>query len=233
MEYKTFKEIRKTLVMELNECFTDDNFKFIKIMNKEIEEGTDREGFFPYCSGWIGNSAPIVGETILFLGQDFGTEKYFLKINNTGEVRESTCNGLKKLGESILNKGFLSNIFVGLRKHPPMKGLNHEALSLKYIDLNKKYLDIQIEVINPSLIILLGHVPHQFVRNNYDSIFDDEKTNEIMNFKFKKEDSYLSFKAKFDKSYQCLTIAHPSNWISKNLNSENYPKIITELLNKG
>ncbi|MEP7167802.1 MAG: uracil-DNA glycosylase family protein [Bacteroidota bacterium] len=157
------KELQKVFKEKIEESDTD-------FENKIIKEGL---GVFPYGSGLLDTGNEEIPQNgILILGYDFGGIDYFKKIKNNGEEKKPTLKGITEIiSEENKNKVFLSNVFMGLRR----KGIkNMEKLpgliNDKYVTCCKAFLEIQLENINPKLIIILGNKPYHFLNKNFSNL---------------------------------------------------------------
>jgi hypothetical protein len=130
-------------------------------------------GFFPLGLGIltennkIKNGHPndeIEKGGIMVLGNDFGTETYVNNyLNNpekrVGETDSKTINNLlsEKVGLN-LNKTFFTNFYLGVRTHPNASMTKRvEKLQDSYKKICYEFFFTQINLLNPSIIICLGH----------------------------------------------------------------------------
>ena len=156
------RELREELQKHFKEKFAGIETDFEKYITNGL-------GFFPYGSGLMEIDKEEIPENgILILGQDFGNVVYFENIKENGEAEKHTMKNLQEvLSNEIKNKVFLSNVFMGLRE----KEFNNTEkfpglLNVEYLRLCKTFLEIQIEIIKPHLIITLGKIPQEFLEKN-------------------------------------------------------------------
>ena len=140
------------------------NFKSIEVdFKKQIKNGL---GFFPYGTGLLQEGqSKIPLNCILILGKEFGSTEYFDRIKNNGEKSEPTIkNLLKVIDTDLVDKVFLSNVFMGLIKDGKNLDVNREIKNPNYNNLCKEFLEYQINSINPLLIVTLGNIPNEFFK---------------------------------------------------------------------
>lgn len=122
-------------------------------------------GFFPLGTGILNKESKLAYAEIqeggtFILGNDFGTLSYIKnKCGNKREEGSITIKNLETVGLNI-DKCFFSNLFMGLRDDVNHPGTTMTKLIQKrqkeYIDFCKKFLKIQIDFINPKVIVCLG-----------------------------------------------------------------------------
>ncbi len=123
-------------------------------------------GFFPLGSGILTEGqSKIEGATInegetLVLGNDFGTVTYLeTKCKGNREDNSKTIKNLLSLGISTCTT-FFTNFYLGLRKDSLYQGTTMtkriKNLEQEYKDLCFNFFRIQIEMINPRIVICLG-----------------------------------------------------------------------------
>jgi len=131
-------------------------------------------GFFPLGMGILTDEikflkseeaieSQIEAGGVMVLGNDFGTTNYVdNECNNIGETDGRTIKNL--LNDNVglnLNNTFFTNFHLGLRDniaHPEAE-MRKRAVSLTkgYKEFCYKFFLIQLRLINPSVIICLGH----------------------------------------------------------------------------
>ena len=141
-----------------------------------VREQVNGTAFFPGGSG-LYNDIPCFNiPTIFVLGQDFSTEDYYNRILDGG-IRDTDCptwvNLLKlfKQAEIDLCDCFFSNAFIGLRKTTSMTGPFPGYKDVHFVNRNLQYLNFQIQIMKPSLIITLGkHAANMLYRLSQDDL---------------------------------------------------------------
>lgn len=207
MQIRTLAILRKELEKVFNSCFNDS--MDVSIKDKIIQNGI---GFFPHGSGLLSSDKESLPQNgILFVGQDFGTERYLTpEIIKNGEIGNKTyTNLINFIPEHLKTKCFLSNLLIGLRKTPKMTGKNP---ALRYLEKNKQYintcfafLEVQIKATKPQLIVFLGTEPFKATLNHYN-------LGTFSTFKEYYSGTKNYFLTVSKKQYKIIAIPHPCNW---------------------
>lgn len=208
MQIRTVSQLRKELEKVFNSCFTD--LMEVTIKDKIIQNGI---GFFPYGSGLLSSDIENLPQNgILFVGQDFGTERYLTpEIIKNGEIGNRTYSNLVNfIPENLKTKCFLTNLFIGLRKPPAkMMGKNPVLSDLvknkDYISACFAFLETQIEATKPKLIVFLGTEPFKATLNFYN-------LGTFSTFKEYYSGSQNHYLTVSKKQYKIIAIPHPCNW---------------------
>jgi uracil-DNA glycosylase family 4 len=141
-------------------------------------------GFFPL--GWgildennkIKDATPTYGIEeggVMVLGNDFGTVNYVNdKCTGIGETNSKTIDNLlnEKVGLNR-NKTFFTNFYLGARTHPNATMTKRvEELQDNYKETCYKFFLIQLNLLNPKIIICLGHdVKNALLESKESSLF--------------------------------------------------------------
>lgn len=127
-------------------------------------------GFFPLCFGVLTDNITIDSKAseveiaeggVMVLGNDFGTVSYVNdKCTGFGETKTNkTINNLldDRVGLN-LNNTFFTNFYLGVRTHPDATMTKRvEKLCKKYKEISYHFFLIQLNRLNPKIIICLGH----------------------------------------------------------------------------
>lgn len=149
---KYFNELEKT--SNIKEAFEKSEMK-MEVQKLDF-------GFFPLGSGiFIDNKsnleiAEIDNCEIMVLGNDFGTEKYIIKKCPNNKERKSNPT-IRNLLELKMNEKttFYTNLFLGLRNGDKMVGV--KKLQKEYLNFCIDFFKIQLEFINPKVVLCLGN----------------------------------------------------------------------------
>lgn len=216
---KNIDQLRK----ELEKVFSSNTSKLMdtSIEDKIIQNGI---GFFPYGSGLLGfDKENLPQNGILFVGQDFGTERYLTpEIIKNGEIGNKTyTNLINFITEHLKTKCFLSNLLIGLRKTPKMTGKNPALIRIdknkEYIEACFNFLEIQVKATEPQLVVFLGTEPFKAILNYY-------KLGTFKTFKEYYSGSQNHYLIVNKKQYKIIVIPHPCNW---HFNFKHEQKLIT------
>jgi uracil-DNA glycosylase family 4 len=200
-------------------------------------------GFFPLGLGILTennktNEVPTTDEIepggVMVLGNDFGTVRYVNSyVNNPdkkiGETDGKTIRNL--LNEEVgidKNKTFFTNFYLGVRTHPNATMTKRvEELQDKYKEICYKFFLTQLNLLNPQIIICLGHD----VKN---ALLESKESNSFIKWKPKSG----SIKKLHDLDYDIININNKELGIRKFViiphpcDLRNFTKIHREKLNK-
>lgn len=175
-------------------------------------EQTLKQGFFPACTGTIDGNIDIGKMDTLILGQDFGSlGDYNRRVKNKGEFieKQSTWKQLIPMLENLgldSKKSFYSNYLMGLRKDEGNVGISPGISDHNYLKLCNSFLEQQVRVIRPKVIVFLGKVSFGLSKGLSEP--------EIRNLKFIKkirEENIQKPNIKIGgKNYPCIYLIHPS-----------------------
>lgn len=201
-------------------------------------------GFFPLGSGILAENnnlitkASIVDDGIMVLGNDFGTVTYLkTKCKNNREDNSKTITNLLSLGLN-LETTFFTNFYLGLRDDKLYQGTSMtnrvKKLEQDYKDLCYNFFKIQLELINPKVVICLGAEVGQTL-SEYSDLFEtfSKKKNTITNLY--SDNSTTDYIINVDDNYlgnrKFILIPHPSyahiNWAKNDIKNK-IIKAITE-----
>jgi DNA polymerase len=138
----------------------------------EIENGIyDKEDQIGPWSKWQGN----LNSKILLIGQDWGSEKYYLDYKGNHNDHSITNTRIKEVFESIgIDIGlpsspnenapcFFTNVVLGLKE-----GNKSNPIKSKWVNEHaKEFLMPTIEIINPEIIITLGKPAYDSIASIY------------------------------------------------------------------
>lgn len=140
-----------------------------------IDTMIDNTAFFPGGKGLWKEEDSEIFPTILVLGQDFSTEKEYVRMlqNKVNDLNGSTWRNLRKLfieANVELLECFFSNVFMGLRKTDSMTGKFPGFKDQGFVTRNIEFLLFQIDTIKPNLIITLGKYSAELVSKLSDDL---------------------------------------------------------------
>jgi uracil-DNA glycosylase len=171
----------------------------------------DITAFFPGGKGIWKEEESEVFPSILVLGQDFSTEKEYVRMqkNIVNDIDGPTWRNLRKLFKEAnvdLLDCFFSNVFMGLRKTDSMTGKFPGFKDKEFVSRNIKFLLFQIDTIKPKIIITLGKYSAELLA----SLSDD--LNSWKNSKALREaDIGLKRDVKINgNTFTCVALEHPS-----------------------
>lgn len=140
-----------------------------------IDTMIDKTAFFPGGKGLWKEEESEVFPSILILGQDFSTEKEYVRMlqNKVNDIDGPTWRNLKKLfiqADVKLMDCFFSNVFMGLRKTDSMTGKFPGFKDKEFIKRNIEFLLFQMDTLKPKVIITLGKYSAEFVASLTDDL---------------------------------------------------------------
>jgi uracil-DNA glycosylase len=118
-------------------------------------------GFFPGGRGlWLEENSTKF-PNIMVLGQDFSSVKEYIRWAEkaVAEIQSPTWRNLIVLFKEVgidLNECFFSNVFMGLRDTDKETGKFPGFKDRNFIKRNLEYLQYQIDIVSPDVIITLG-----------------------------------------------------------------------------
>ena len=167
-------------------------------------------GFFPLGSGILTENskkdiAKIDNCKIMVLGNDFGTREYLKNIKNNKEKETSPTirNLIQNTGLGLNTETtFFTNLFMGLRSEGKMTGKKKLTTEFKKVCFD--FLQIQLKLINPRIVICLGTEVGQAL----------SEKNEFLDFSF--INNIVKTSSPFFGNRTYILIPHPSyahiNW---------------------
>lgn len=177
----------------------------------EVTTMIDITAFFPGGKGLWKEEESDVFPTILILGQDFSTEKEYMRMmqNKVNDINGSTWRNLRELFKEAnvsLIDCFFSNVFMGLRKTESMTGKFPGFKNEDFVSRNIEFLLFQINVIKPKLIITLGKYSAELVSKLSDDL------NSWRNYRaLRQPDIGLKKDIKINGNIlTCVALEHPS-----------------------
>jgi len=144
--------------------------------------------FFPGGYGvWMENNTDILPD-IMVIGQDFSLKEQHEKILTgiTHDIDTNTWKEIIKLFKEVgipLCRCFFTNSMMGLRESGSNTGIFIGLKDDNYLKRNISFLENQIELVKPSLIIVLGSIAPKVISNL------SEKLKIWKDFNFKKIDN--------------------------------------------
>ncbi len=149
----------------------------------EVENGIyDKENHIGPWSKWQGN----LNAKIMFIGQDWGSEQYYLDYKGNHNNKSVTNKRVKEAFEligidvglpNIPNKDapcFFTNVILGLKG-----GNKASPIKSKWVKEHaEEFLKLTIEIVDPEIIITLGKPAYHSVADIYD--IEKENMNEII-----------------------------------------------------
>lgn len=121
----------------------------------------DGTAFFPGGRGlWMDEDTDVF-PSILVLGHDFSTEKWYLRMLN-GEVKDISSPTWINMIRLFLQANvdirhcFFTNVFMGLRRTESMTGVFPGFRDKGFVERNVQFLSFQIEAVKPKVIVTLG-----------------------------------------------------------------------------
>lgn len=125
-------------------------------------------GFFPGGRGlWELNDQTVADKSVMVLGQDFGTETYFLGLKDSEkETLPTWRNLLILLKEANVKPSdcFFTNAFLGLRSGSAnMTGKSPAWENLHFVSACQGFFLIQFALQKPRIILVLGENPARFL----------------------------------------------------------------------
>jgi hypothetical protein len=178
-------------------------------------------GFFPLGDGILINEIEKKKDINLFkimvLGNDFGTNEYLIKECPDGKEKDTNTtisNLIKRLRLDVTHT-FFTNFHLGVRK----EGSNTNRivrLNADYKNLCYAYFLKQLEIINPEIVLCLGHeVRRSLIENS--SLFNDWKPKDATLKELYESGKYqIDINDKELGKRKFIIIPHPSD--NRNLN---------------
>lgn len=176
-----------------------------------IDTMLDVTAFFPGGKGLWNEEESETFPSILALGQDFSTEKVYLKMlhDKGSEINGPTWRNLRQLfieANIEFTDCFFSNVFMGLRKTDSMTGKFPGFKDKGFVSRNLNFLLFQIQTIEPKMIITLGKYSADLVSKLSDNL-EPWKNNKALN----EPDIGLIKKVGINgNNYTCVALEHPS-----------------------
>lgn len=190
---------------------------------REMIKGT---AFFPGGRGiWLEEETDIF-PSILVLGQDFSTFEEYLKMlhGHSNDLNCPTWKNIIKLFEQAeinLTECFFSNVFVGLRKTKSMVGKFPGFRDKEFVQKNLDFLDVQVEEIEPKLIITLGIFAPMMLGHLSPDLAEWKNAR-----KFNDINEPIKFNVNFrDHQCTCVALVHPS-MRNKNVRQRKYKQYV-------
>lgn len=119
--------------------------------------------FFPGgCGLFDGAEQRLPERPVMLVGQDFGTLDYWNGLGTVKEPEDGTWSGLTKLlGATGVDPRscFMTNALLGVRVSDAIEGPSPGLASAVYIDACMAYVQEQIRIIRPLVVVTLGVVP--------------------------------------------------------------------------
>jgi len=225
-----------TTLFETYQVLIDNRENSAKIFENSGMKNISRKlyfGFFPLGSGIFTEQSKIkeaeISENgIMFLGNDFGTVSYFESLKNKSEENNKTIQMLKKLDLNLENS-FFTNFHLGLRDNNEHKSMTNIKKTIKfnadYEEMCYNYFLVQLEVINPRLIICLGKDVGKILSKKSDIFAKFNMKNKTFKSLFESKECIVETNDEIFDKRRFLLIPHPSyahlNWNEKILNLVN------------
>ncbi|MDE3234504.1 MAG: hypothetical protein KGO81_01025 [Bacteroidota bacterium] len=193
-------------------------------------------GFFPLGSGILLetksliNKASIDDDCVMVLGNDFGTITYFeKKCKHNRENSSKTIANLMSLGLDLENT-FFTNFYLGLRNDKIYQGTTMtkkvKKMEKDYKDLCYNFFQIQLELINPKIVICLGAEVGQTLSEFSDVFSNFSSKNKISNLyaDYTKQDYIIYTNDCTFEKRKFVLIPHPSyahiNWKKNDIENQ-------------
>jgi hypothetical protein len=128
-----------------------------------VPQMTTKTAFFPGGRGlWNIPGSAVVPEVVI-LGQDFSTWDQHQEIlyGKAEDTKTPTWMNLIAITDRVgldLEKCFFTNAFTGLRRNGLSTGVFPGFKDSSYMEQNTEFLQLQLEVLQPRLIVVLGSV---------------------------------------------------------------------------
>lgn len=215
MKINELFEVYQTLIT--NQDNTEKYFKDSGMINSS--EVLDY-GFFPLGSGILNDKseiskAKIEDNLIMVLGNDFGTVSYLNEkcINKREPETNKTIKNLKSLGLNT-DKTFFTNLFLGVRNDRKFIGTTNINKTIKfskeYKEMCFNFFLVQLELINPSIVICLGKEVGKFISEKYKEFINFKLTNTNFNNLFNDNKFVVHTKNNYLGDRKFILIPHPS-----------------------
>lgn len=178
-------------------------------------------GFFPLGSGVFNKNskiknAEITSCKVMVLGNDFGTIDYILDdCPNLQEKRSNkTIYNLLKLGLNV-ETTFFTNLFLGLRINGTQTK-RYKKLKPEYINFCFNFLKIQLDFIQPEIVLCLGKDVFNALKNKYPELFSSITIQNNFEELILLNKNYIELKDDNIGNRKFIFIPHPSfahaNW---------------------